>query len=31
LSEELLRGGYKPNDTVRVDVGDEGFAFSKVT
>ncbi|MEZ4393185.1 MAG: ATP-dependent Clp protease ATP-binding subunit [Polyangiales bacterium] len=31
LSEELLRGGYKPNDTVRVDVGDEGFAFTKVT
>lgn len=31
LSEELLRGGYRPNDTVRVDVGDEGFAFSKVT
>lgn len=31
LSEELLRGGYKPNDAVRVDVGDEGFAFTKVT
>jgi ATP-dependent Clp protease ATP-binding subunit ClpB len=31
LSEELLRGGLQANDTVRVDVGDEGFAFSKVT
>jgi ATP-dependent Clp protease ATP-binding subunit ClpB len=30
LAEELLRGGYKPNDTVRVDVGDAGFAFTKV-
>jgi hypothetical protein len=29
LAEELLRGGYKPNDTVRVDVGQEGFAFTK--
>ena len=24
LAEELLRGGYKPHDTVRVDVGDAG-------
>ena len=30
LAEELLRGGYKPKDTVRVDVGDDGFAFTKV-
>ena len=31
LSEELLRGGYRPGDAVRVDVGDEGFAFTKVS
>ena len=31
LAEEILRGGYKPNDTVRVDVGEEGFAFTKVS
>ncbi len=31
LAEELLRGGYKPDDTVRVDVGAEGFSFTKVT
>jgi len=31
LAEELLKGGYKPNDTVRVDVGDDGFSFHKVT
>ncbi len=31
LSEELLRGGYKHDDTVRVDVGGEGFAFTKVS
>jgi ATP-dependent Clp protease ATP-binding subunit ClpB len=31
LAEELLRGGYQPNDTVRVGVGDEGFAFSRVS
>ena len=30
LAEELLRGGYKPKDTVRVDVGDAGFSFTKV-
>ncbi len=30
LAEELLRGGYGPNDTVRVDVGDAGFSFAKV-
>ena len=30
LAEELLRGGYKANETVRVDVGSEGFSFSKV-
>jgi ATP-dependent Clp protease ATP-binding subunit ClpB len=31
LSEELLKGGYKPGDAVRVDVGDEGFSFTKVS
>jgi ATP-dependent Clp protease ATP-binding subunit ClpB len=31
LAEELLRGGYRPNETVEVDVGAEGFAFRKVT
>jgi ATP-dependent Clp protease ATP-binding subunit ClpB len=31
LAEELLRGGYQPGDTVRVGVGDEGFAFSRVS
>ena len=30
LAEELLRGGYKAHDTVRVDVGDAGFTFAKV-
>ncbi|MBL8603846.1 MAG: AAA family ATPase [Myxococcales bacterium] len=30
LAEELLRGGYKPDDTVRVDVGDDGFSFTRV-
>jgi len=31
LAEELLRGGYKANETVGVDVGEAGFAFHKVT
>ncbi|MEZ4407658.1 MAG: AAA family ATPase [Polyangiales bacterium] len=30
LAEELLRGGYRPGETVRVDVGDDGFSFAKV-
>jgi ATP-dependent Clp protease ATP-binding subunit ClpB len=31
LSEELLRGGYRPKETVKVDVGPDGFSFTKVT
>ncbi len=30
VAEELLRGGYRPGETVRVDVGDDGFSFAKV-
>ena len=29
LAEELLRGGYKPKDTVRVDVVDGELAFER--
>lgn len=29
LAEELLRGGYRPGETVRVDLGDDGFSFTK--
>ena len=29
LAEELLRGGYKADETVKVDVGAEGFSFTK--